>query len=87
MAQGCAAVVVNDPENPNGALDFVHDQREGLVVPPGVAQLAGALATLRDDATLRLALRRAAWQAAQAYRIETQAAKLVAFYRQSCRSY
>ena len=86
MAQGCAAIVLNNPKKPNGALDFVHDQREGLVVPPGVARLADALATLCNDATLRLALRRAAWQTARAYRIETQAAKLMAFYRQSCGS-
>jgi glycosyltransferase involved in cell wall biosynthesis len=82
MAQGCAALVVSDPQNPNGATDFVRDRREGIVIPPGVIPLAAALAALCQDASLRLTLRRAAWQTAQTYRIETQAAKLAAFYRQ-----
>ncbi|HUB66308.1 MAG TPA: glycosyltransferase [Candidatus Methylacidiphilales bacterium] len=86
MAQGCAALVVSDPQNPNGATDFVQNRREGMVVPPGAAPLAAALAVLRDDAPLRLALRHAAWQAAQSYRIETQTRKLVEFYRQRHRN-
>jgi glycosyltransferase involved in cell wall biosynthesis len=85
MARGCAALVVSDPQNPNGALDFVRDRSEGLVVhvvPPDKSSLCIALTALCRDAPLRLALRRAAWQAAQSYRIEAQAAKLEAFYRQ-----
>ncbi len=81
MAQGCAAVVVSDPQNPNGALDFVRDRQEGLVVLAGTDSLAAALTTVADDPALRLELRRAAWQAAHAYRIETQAAKLAGFLR------
>ncbi|MCE0498010.1 MAG: glycosyltransferase family 4 protein [Methylacidiphilales bacterium] len=84
MAGGCGALIVNDPKCPTGALDFVRHGQEGLVVLPGVEPMRTALRLLLRDAPLRLALRRAAWQTAQAYHIETQAEKLAAFYRQSC---
>lgn len=81
MAQGCAAVVVSDPQKPNGVLDFVHDGEQGLCVSPGLPSLTEALQKLLRDFRLRLMLRRGAWQAAQAYKIETQVRRLVDFYQ------
>ncbi len=80
MAQGCAAVVVNDPQKPNGVLDFVRDREQGLVVAPGLPSMMEALRSLLRDPELRLVLRRKAWQAAQGYTIEMQARRLLAFY-------
>ena len=80
MAQGCAALVINDPQRPNGALDFVRHDEEGLCVAPGPEALRDGLRLLLKDAALRLRLRRGAWIAAQRYRIENQARLLVKFY-------
>jgi glycosyltransferase involved in cell wall biosynthesis len=80
MARGCAAVVVNDSAHPNGALDFVRDEQEGLVIAPGAAAMREVLRRLIHEPALRLRLRRAAWETAQEYRIETQARKLAGLY-------
>jgi glycosyltransferase involved in cell wall biosynthesis len=81
MAQGCAAVVISDPEQPNGALDFVRDGIEGIVVPlPGLCFFE-ALEGLQQDAAHRLTLRQAAWKKAQEYKIESQGVKLLNVYR------
>ena len=81
MAQGCGAVVVGDPRHPNGALDFVRDPGEqGLCIPPGPGPMREALEKLLDDPALRLRLRRAAWNRARDYRIETQSRRLLEFY-------
>jgi glycosyltransferase involved in cell wall biosynthesis len=81
MAQGCAAVVASDSQKPNGALDFVRDHKEGLVIAPGLPAMRKALGDLLRQPELRLALRCKAWETAQTYRIETQARKLLSFYR------
>jgi glycosyltransferase involved in cell wall biosynthesis len=80
MAQGCAALVVSDPARPNGVLDFVRNEREGLVVAPGVQALGEGLRRLIEDDAERLAFRRAAWATAGGYRIERQAGRLAEFY-------
>jgi glycosyltransferase involved in cell wall biosynthesis len=83
MAQGCCAVVVNDPERPNGALDFVQDGAQGLVVAPGLDPMKEALERLLHEPALRLWLRQSAWMAAGRYRIEEQARHLRAVYASS----
>jgi glycosyltransferase involved in cell wall biosynthesis len=80
MAQGCAALVINDPQRPNGALDFVHPNEQGLCVAPGPEALRDGLRRLLGDAELRLRLRQGAWIMAQRYRIENQARMLWKFY-------
>jgi glycosyltransferase involved in cell wall biosynthesis len=80
MAPGCAALVVSDPERPNGVLDFVRHEREGLVVAPGAQALGKGLRRLIENEGERLAFRRAAWETAGGYRIEHQAARLAEFY-------
>ena len=80
MAQGCAAVVVADPQQANGALDFVRDVVEGLHVLPGVEGMAAALRKLSDEPGLRCELRKAARATAENYRIENQTRRLVAAY-------
>jgi glycosyltransferase involved in cell wall biosynthesis len=80
MAQGCAALVVSDPNRPNGVLDFVRAGREGLCVAPGVGNLRAGLRRLIDDAAEREAFRQAAWTTAQAYRVDEQARRLLAAY-------
>lgn len=77
MAQGCAAIVGNDPENPNGALDFVRDGIEGLVAE----DLSAAVEKMASDPVRRLEMRRAAWKTAQTYCVETQAERLLAAYQ------
>jgi glycosyltransferase involved in cell wall biosynthesis len=81
MAQGCAALVVSDPGRPNGALDFVRHEKEGLVVAPGVEALSQGLRRLIEDEAGRQAFRRAAWETARGYRIEEQAVRLSEVYR------
>jgi glycosyltransferase involved in cell wall biosynthesis len=87
MAQGCCALVVSDPERPNGALDFVRDGSEGRVAQSGERMgdktLQAVLRLIQEDHASRLALRQAAWKKAQDYKIETQAGKLMAFYGDS----
>ena len=80
MAQGCCAVVVSDPQRPNGALDFVQDGENGLCVAPGPEPMREALRRVSLDAELRLRLRRAALTRAQDYRIEAQTARLLEYY-------
>jgi len=80
MAQGCAVVMVSDPQNPSGALDFVQHDVNGIVVPPGVENLRSALVRLINDGAETLRLRQAAWLRAQDYRIETQARLLAEAY-------
>ena len=81
MAQGCGAVVVSDPATPNGALDFVRDGDNGLVVGPGAEAMHRGLQTLMHDPALRLRLRQSAWETAKNYRVDQQAARLAAFYQ------
>jgi glycosyltransferase involved in cell wall biosynthesis len=83
MAQGCGALIVNDPMCPNGALDFISHNEQGVVVPPGVEPMREALRSLIKDRALRLRLRRAAWLRARDYAVEGQTHRLVAFYRES----
>jgi glycosyltransferase involved in cell wall biosynthesis len=80
MAQGCAALVVSDPDRPNGALDFVRSGREGLSVAPGLGTMREALRQLIENHEQRRAFRGAAWQTAQTYRIDRQAERLLAVY-------
>jgi glycosyltransferase involved in cell wall biosynthesis len=77
MAQGCAALVVNDPARPNGVLDFVRNGREGLVVAPGIEPLRAGLRHLLENHRERDVLRRGAWETAQRYRIEAQARRWI----------
>jgi glycosyltransferase involved in cell wall biosynthesis len=79
MAQGCAALVVNDPSRPNGALDFVRDGRDGLVVAPG--GLREGLCRLIGDGPELERLRHAAWKTAGEYRVDRQAERLLEAYR------
>ncbi len=81
MAQGCGALVVSDSAQPNGALDFVGPDEEGLCVQPGSKFMRPALERLLREPELRLKFRQAAWAKAQTYRIEKQAAKLLEFYQ------
>jgi glycosyltransferase involved in cell wall biosynthesis len=81
MAQGCGALVVSDPAQPNGALDFVRPGEGGICVGPGLEAMTDGLRVLAGDADLRLRLRRGARLAAERYRIEAQAEKLADFYR------
>jgi glycosyltransferase involved in cell wall biosynthesis len=81
IAQGCAALVVSDPARPNGALDFVRHEREGLVVAPGVEALREGLARLIENEAERQAFRHTAWKTAQGFRIERQAERLLEFYQ------
>jgi glycosyltransferase involved in cell wall biosynthesis len=83
MAQGCCAIVVNDPKRPNGALDYVQDGEQGLVVAPGLQPMKEALERLLYEPALRLRLRQAAWTAARRYRIEAKARHLSAVYTSS----
>jgi glycosyltransferase involved in cell wall biosynthesis len=80
MAQGCCAIVVNDPAKPNGALDFVRHGEQGLCVAPGLEAMRQALQTLLHDPDLRLRLRRGAWKMASSFRIERQATLLIEYY-------
>lgn len=80
MAQGCAALAVNDPAQPNGVLDFVRSEREGLVVAPGEQAMGEGLRRLLENDAERLAFRRAAWETARGYRIDRQAGRLAEFY-------
>jgi glycosyltransferase involved in cell wall biosynthesis len=80
LAQGCAALVVSDPDRPNGVLDFVRAGREGLCVAPGVENLRAGLRRLIDNAAEREAFRQAAWTMAQSYRVDEQARRLLAAY-------
>jgi glycosyltransferase involved in cell wall biosynthesis len=77
MAQGCAALVVNDPARPNGVLDFVRNGQEGLVVAPGIEPLRAGLRHLLENPPERDVLRRGAWAMAQRYRIEAQAGRWI----------
>jgi glycosyltransferase involved in cell wall biosynthesis len=81
MAQGCAALVVNDPARPNGVLDFVRDGQEGRVVAPGLEAMRAGLRRLMENEGERESLRRGAWETAQRYRIEQQARRLIDGYR------
>ncbi len=81
MAQGCAALVVNDSARPNGALDFVHHGKEGLVVAPGVDSMRAGFRQLLGDQGERDKLRRGAWEVARRYRIHAQAERLLAALR------
>jgi glycosyltransferase involved in cell wall biosynthesis len=83
MAQGCCAVVVNDPTRPNGALDFVQDGEQGLVVAPGQQPMREALERLLYEPALRLRLRQAAWNAAGRYLIAQKARHLMDVYTSS----
>jgi glycosyltransferase involved in cell wall biosynthesis len=83
MAQGCGALIVNDPQRPNGALDFIRHNEQGIVVSPGIEPMREALRLLIKNCDLRLRLRRAAWLKAQDYAVEGQTIRLVAFYRES----
>jgi glycosyltransferase involved in cell wall biosynthesis len=80
MAQGCAALVVSDPARPNGALDFVRHEMEGLVVAPGADALCEGLRRLIENDTERQVFRRTAWETARGYRIDRQAERLIEFY-------
>jgi glycosyltransferase involved in cell wall biosynthesis len=80
MAQGCCAIVVNDPRRPSGALDFVQDREQGIVVEPGVQPLREAMERLLTKPEFLLRLRRAAWTTAHGYQIERQALRLEEFY-------
>jgi glycosyltransferase involved in cell wall biosynthesis len=80
MAQGCTALVVTDPARPNGALDFVRPEREGLVVAPSPEALREGLARLIGNEAERLKFRRAAWETACGYRIDIQTERLAEFY-------
>jgi glycosyltransferase involved in cell wall biosynthesis len=82
MAQGCAVLVVNDPARPNGALDFVRDGQEGVVVAPGLDSLREGLRRLIENSSEREASRRTAWQTAQSYKIGEQAIRLAQVYRE-----
>ena len=86
MAQGCAALVVSDPAWPNGALDFVRSRREGLCVEPSTGPLREALRELIENDQQRRDFRHAAWQMAQTYRIDRQAARLLAVYREAAKA-
>ena len=81
MAQGCAALVVSDPSRPNGVLDFVRHERQGLVVAPGEKALADGLRRLIENGVEREAFRRAAWETACGYRIGRQTEHMAEFYR------
>ena len=81
MAQGCCALVVSDPARPNGVLDFVRHEREGIVVAPGVEALGEGLRRLIANEAERQAFRRAAWETAKTYRIERQAARFGRVFR------
>jgi len=80
MAQGCAALVVSDPQNPSGVLDFVSDEVTGLVVQPGAENMRHGLVRLIHDGEETLRLRQAAWLRAQDYRIEVKARLLAEAY-------
>jgi glycosyltransferase involved in cell wall biosynthesis len=80
MAQGCGAVIVSDPRQPNGALDFVQDGKQGLCIKPGWVPMKQTLRTLLRNPELRLRLRKEAWKMSVRYRVETQARKLAEFY-------
>jgi glycosyltransferase involved in cell wall biosynthesis len=80
MAQGCAALVVSDPARPNGALDFVRPELEGLIVAPGVESLREGLRRLIEESAERETFRRTAWETSQSYRIERQTERLVEAY-------
>ena len=80
MAQGCAALVVSDPARPNGALDFVRPELEGLCVAPGVESMRAGLQRLIENGAEREAFRRTAWETSQSYRIERQAERLAEVY-------
>ena len=80
MAQGCTVVMVSNPQNPSGALDFVSHDVNGIVVRPGAENLQAALLRLINDEKETLRLRQAAWSRAQDYRIEAQARLLAEVY-------
>ena len=80
MAQGCAALVVSDPDRPNGALDFVRDRREGLCAAPGLESMRAALREFINSHHERRAFRLGAWQTALGYQIDRQAVRLVEVY-------
>jgi glycosyltransferase involved in cell wall biosynthesis len=81
MAQGCAALVVNDPARPNGVLDFVRNGEGGLIVAPGVDPLREGFRHLLENPHEREQLRQGAWEMAQRYQIESQAARLLDAYQ------
>lgn len=81
MAQGCAALVVNDPAHPNGVLDFVRNGQEGLVVSPGAGEISAGLKKLIENPHEREEYRRAAHATARFYKIEGQAERLQQAYR------
>jgi glycosyltransferase involved in cell wall biosynthesis len=83
MAQGCGAVVIDNPRLPNGALDIVHPDEEGLCVGPGSEPIRVALEKLMQDPALRLKLRRGAWNSSRNYKIDEQTRLLLAFYQDS----
>jgi glycosyltransferase involved in cell wall biosynthesis len=80
MAQGCAALVVNDPARPNGVLDFARDGEGGRVVAPGAESMRDGFVHLLEHHRERERLRRGAWEIARRYRIDAQAARLLAAY-------
>lgn len=82
MAQGCAALVVSDPARPNGALDFVRPELEGLCVAPGIEPMRDGLRRLIENIAERETFRRAAWETSQSYRIERQAERLLEAYEE-----
>jgi len=83
MAQGCAALVVSDPQKPNGVLDFVSSGCEGLCVEPGLPAMREGLRCLLHNRARLLEFRSAAWMRSRQYRIEHQTGELLAFYRAS----
>jgi len=85
MAQGCAALVVSDPDRPNGALDFVRSRQEGLCIAPGPGPMREALREFIENHEQRRDFRITAWRTAQTYRIDRQAERLLAVYREAAK--
>ena len=81
LAQGCAALVVNDPARTNGVLDFVRNGESGLVVAPGAEALREGFRHLLENHAEREKLRQGAWKMAQRYRIQAQAERLMEVYQ------
>jgi glycosyltransferase involved in cell wall biosynthesis len=81
MANGCLAVILNNPTRPNGALDYVTDGESGVA---GEASLAGLTAALEKVLEMgdeeRLRYRKAAWTAARRYQIDEKAAALLTYF-------
>jgi glycosyltransferase involved in cell wall biosynthesis len=80
MAQGCTALIANDPSHPSGALDFVLENKTGLVVTPEENPFAAALRRLIENPELTLRLRQAAWRQAHEYRLEAQVTAAESIY-------